>query len=77
MELNPTEKAEVKAEKLTVEQALPILWGIMGEVYTVGSNDIEIPQILSIIEGCQKGKIEPQDAVEQGRAILSHKQDYH
>ena len=47
------------------------------EVYLMGANDSEIPEIDEIIERFNKGEIGREEALAQVSSIKNRKQDYH
>lgn len=69
---NPVEVAH-----LSLEDGLARLMEIRQEIYAMGANDSKFFLIGEIVEKLQKGKMKPEDAVEEAEAILNGKQDYH
>lgn len=54
-----------------------VIMMIRQEVYMMGANDYEIPELDRLLEKLRKGEIKPKDALAQARAIQARKQDYH
>lgn len=54
-----------------------VIMMIRQEVYMMGANDYEIPALDRLLEELRKGKITPEEAIKQARAIQARKQDYH
>ncbi len=50
---------------------------ILTEVSVMGFNDHEIPTLMRLMEAVKAGKVDPQEALTQARAIIGSKQDYH
>ena len=64
-------------EKMDKKQAEGEIGVILGRIWTMGANDYEPSAIQNILDRLEKGEIEPNEAVEQARAIEASKQDYH
>ncbi len=70
-----SEKKELqKIDKTQAEVEVRATWQRM---HTMGANDYEPGAIGEILEGLEKGTIEPEEAVRQALEIEAAKQDYH
>ena len=58
-----------------ISQALDQIMVIRGEVYSMGANEAEIPDIDSIIDRLKSGKLAPEKALEEAHAIQARKMD--
>lgn len=62
---------------MTVNDALLLIEGILGEIMSMGANDSENQQFKDIEDNLIHQKITPAEAVARARRILDIKQDYH
>jgi len=59
------------------DQAVLAIGGILDQVSVMGVNDREIPVLRRLMDEVRSGDTDPGKALEEARAILASKQDYH
>jgi hypothetical protein len=60
-----------------VAQATEAIYVLRHEVFVMGANDSEIPELDGILKGLDRGDYSPEDAMTKAHGIISRKMDYH